>query len=168
MLGHIGGMDDLLEIINAALRARGWSAQHASTEAVASPDYVRDLRRGRLVQVEKFRRLCEALGLEFYVGPRRRFASLDERRLEVAVDTTVRAARELGVELRAGRARSGHRGGLRARRRGGGAPRTRIGCAGSSARLRSGDTTRRTRRLPPRRRRLRRCASGAPARVARR
>ena len=94
-------MDDLLEVINAALRARGWSAQQASLEAVGSPDYIRDLRRGRLVQVVKFRRLCEALDLEFYVGPRR-LVSLDERRLEVAVDTTVRAAREMGVELKPG------------------------------------------------------------------
>ena len=92
-------MDDLIAVINAALRARGWSAQHASMEAVASPDYVRDLRRGRVRQVEKFRRLCKALDLEFYVGPRRRFASIDERRLEVAVDTAVQAVRETGVEL---------------------------------------------------------------------
>ena len=92
-------MDDLVSIINAGLRARGWSAQHASLVAVGSPDYVRDVRRGRLRQVEKFRSLCEALGLEFYVGPPREFNSLDERRLEVAVDTTVRAVREANVEL---------------------------------------------------------------------
>ena len=88
-----------MSVINAALRARGWSAQHASLVAVGSPEYVRDVRRGRLHHVEKFRQLCEALDLEFYVGPRREFSSLDERRLEVAVDTTVRAVKVANVDL---------------------------------------------------------------------
>ena len=92
-------MDDLVAVINAALRSRGWSAQHASMVAVGSPDYVRDVRRGRLRHVEKFRSLCEALDLEFYVGPRRLPGALDDGRLEVAVDTAVRAVKEAKVEL---------------------------------------------------------------------
>ena len=80
-------MDELVETINAALRAKGWSAQQASNEAVGHPEYVRGLRRGRGREIGKLRRLCDVLGLEFYVGPPRELGSVDERRLEEAIDT---------------------------------------------------------------------------------
>ena len=92
-------MDDLVEIINAALRRRGWSAQHASMTAVGSPDYIRDVRRGRLRHVAKFRKLCRTLGLEFYVGAPREYPSIDEKRLGVAVETTMRAVKDAHAEL---------------------------------------------------------------------
>ena len=83
-------MEDLVAAINAALRARGWSAREASMRAVGSPELVRDMRRGYVTSVEKFRSLCEVLDLEFYAGPRREEAPVDERRLELAVEAAER------------------------------------------------------------------------------
>ena len=92
-------MKDLVAVINAALRRRGWSARQASLEAVGSDQFIRDMRRGRVPPVEKFRSLCEILDLEFYVGPKRELGSVDERRLEVAVATAERALESSEVEL---------------------------------------------------------------------
>ena len=39
--------------------------------AHGSPELIRDMRRGHVPSVERLRSLCEALGLEFYVGPPR-------------------------------------------------------------------------------------------------
>ena len=92
-------MEDLIAAINAALRERGWSARQASLEAVGNSDFIRTFRRGSAPPVDRFRALCETLGLEFYVGPARDFASVDERRLEVAVETAARAVKSAGMEL---------------------------------------------------------------------
>ena len=80
-------MDDLIEEVNRALRVRGWSAQHASRQIGGSPEFVRNLRRGYVTSLGKFRTLCEVLDLEFYVGPRRELGMVDERRLEQAIAT---------------------------------------------------------------------------------
>lgn len=92
-------MDDLLEVINQALRARGWSARHASLEAVGSDQLVRNLRRGRVPSVERFRALCEVLGLEFYVGPPRDVGTVDQNRLMDALETTEDALKDRKLEL---------------------------------------------------------------------
>ena len=39
-------MDDLIEEVNRAIRARGWSARHASRQIGGSLEFVRNLRRG--------------------------------------------------------------------------------------------------------------------------
>ena len=62
---------DLLKIINKALDKQGISARQASILATGMPDLVRNLRRGRVPSVERFRALCDVLNLEFYVGPMR-------------------------------------------------------------------------------------------------
>ena len=80
-------MQDLLDEIERAVRARGWSARQASIRAVGTPELIRDMRRGRVPSVERIRALCEVLGLEFYVGPPRSSSPLDTRRLEQAVET---------------------------------------------------------------------------------
>ena len=80
-------MEDLIEEVNRALRTRGWSAQHASRQIGGSPEFIRNLRRGYVTSLEKFRTLCEILDLEFYVGPRREVGGVDERRLEQAIAT---------------------------------------------------------------------------------
>ncbi len=80
-------MDDLIEEVNRALRARGWSGRHASRQIGGSPEFVRNLRRGHVGTIEKFRSLCEVLDIEFYVGPRREVGVVDERRLEQAIET---------------------------------------------------------------------------------
>ena len=83
-------MDDLIDEVNRALRARGWSAQHASRQLGGSPEFIRNLRRGYVTSLGKFRSLCEILELEFYVGPRREPEAIDERRLEQAIATLER------------------------------------------------------------------------------
>ena len=66
-------MDDILREIDDALRRHGISARAASIRAHGSPELIRDMRRGHVPSVERLRSLCEALGLEFYVGrPRER------------------------------------------------------------------------------------------------
>lgn len=83
-------MDDLIEEVNRALRARGWSARYASRQIGGSPEFIRNLRRGYVRSIAKFRALCEVLELEFYVGPHRETGAVDDRRLEVAIATTER------------------------------------------------------------------------------
>ncbi len=83
-------MDDLIAEVNRALRARGWSAQHASRQLGGSPEFIRNLRRGYFTSLAKFRNLCEILELEFYVGPKREPGAIDERRLEQAIATLER------------------------------------------------------------------------------
>ena len=92
-------MEDLIEEINRALRARGWSAQHASRQVGGGPEFVRNLRRGHVGTIEKFRMLCEVLDLEFYVGPRREVGVVDERRLEEAIATLERVLLDSGFIL---------------------------------------------------------------------
>lgn len=92
-------MEDLVATINAALRARGWSARQASLKAVGNSEFIRTLRRGSAPPVDRFRALCETLGLDFYVGPPRDFASIDERRLEIAIETAVRPLESADLKL---------------------------------------------------------------------
>ena len=89
-------MEDLLREIERAVRARGWSARQASLRAVGTPELIREMRRGRVPSVERVRSLCEALDLEFYVGPPRAERPVDAERLERALETTERALRVTG------------------------------------------------------------------------
>ena len=77
--------------INRALRARGWSAQQASVQSGGGPELIRNLRRGREPRLESLEALCDVLGLEFYVGPRR---EVDEARLDAALEAVDRALGE--------------------------------------------------------------------------
>lgn len=79
-------MRDLLEEVERAIRRRGWSARQASMIAVGTPELIRDMRRGRVPSVERFRALCEVLGLEFYVGRPRSEVLLAPKRLEMAIE----------------------------------------------------------------------------------
>ena len=92
-------MEDLLDLINSTLREQRWSARQASIEAVGNDQLVRNMRRGQVPSVEKFRRLCEVLGLEFYAGPPREVGTVDGGRLKEAIEETERTLREEGVEL---------------------------------------------------------------------
>ena len=83
-------MEEVVDQINRALRARGWSAQQASRESGAGPELIRNLRRGKEPTLERLRALCEVLDLEFYVGPKRKVGAVDERRLEEAIEATER------------------------------------------------------------------------------
>ena len=92
-------MEDLLQEIERALRAKGMSAHQASIEAVGNAELVKRMRRGEVPTVSRFRQLCEVLDLEFFVGPRRDPAPVDEKRLEAAVETTERAIEASGATL---------------------------------------------------------------------
>ena len=70
-------MRDLLELIDEALEQRRWSARQASIEAVGSAHLISRMRRGQEPSVSRLRALCEVLGLEFYVGPRRSLGGVD-------------------------------------------------------------------------------------------
>lgn len=92
-------MSDLLSEIERALETRGMSGRRASMQAVGNPDMIRGLRRGRSPTADRLRALCEVLDLEFYVGPRRDPDPLDERRLELAVETAERGLAASGQTL---------------------------------------------------------------------
>lgn len=92
-------MRELLTEIERAVRARGWSARQASMEAVGTPDLITNMRRGRAPSVERIRALCEVLGLEFYIGPPRQAAALDEERLALAAEIAERGLDESGEAL---------------------------------------------------------------------
>lgn len=92
-------MQDLLHEIERAVKARGWSARQASIEAVGAPELIRDMRRGRVPSVERFRALCNALDLEFYVGPPRDRNPVDSQRLERAVETAENVLHAAGRKL---------------------------------------------------------------------
>lgn len=66
-------------------------------EAVGNLDMIRGLCRGRSPTADRLRALCEVLDLESYVGRRREPDPLDERRMELAVET---AERGLAASIR--------------------------------------------------------------------
>ena len=92
-------MRELLSEIERARRARGWTARQASLKAVGTPELIRDMRRGRVPSVERFRALCEVLGLEFYVGAQRPAGAVDPGRLERALETADRGLATSGREM---------------------------------------------------------------------
>ena len=89
-------MRDLLGEIERAVKARGWSARQASLHAVGTPELIHDMRRGRVPSVERFRTLCQALELEFYVGPPRDGGRVDAVRLSRVLEITERALASTG------------------------------------------------------------------------
>ena len=92
-------MHELLTEIERAIEARGMTARQASMNAIGNPDMIRGLRRGRSPTLERLRALCEVLGLELYVGRPRGPWLLDERRLELAVETAERGLAASGQTL---------------------------------------------------------------------
>ena len=92
-------MRELLDEIERAVKSRGWSARQASMHAVGSPQLIHDMRRGRIPSVERFQKLCEALELEFYVGPPRDGGHVDAARLSRALATTEQALASTGRRM---------------------------------------------------------------------
>ena len=68
-------------------------------EAFGHGELIRDIRRGRTPSWDRIRALCGVLGLEFYIGPVREPASVDDRRLELALDTAERGLKTSGQAL---------------------------------------------------------------------
>ena len=80
-------MEELLEVIEEALRAQGMSAREASILAVGNDGLIKRMRSGRIPTVTRLADLCDVLGLEFYVGPQREGAPVDEERLLLSLQT---------------------------------------------------------------------------------
>ena len=83
-------MRELLQTIEEALKARGWSARQASMAAVGSPQLISNMRRGRVPSVDRVQALCDTLGIECYIGPPREGLEVDEQRLALALEATER------------------------------------------------------------------------------
>ena len=89
-------MEEVLEVVEEALRARGMSAREASILAVGNDGLIKRMRGGRIPTVTRLADLCEVLGLEFYVGPQREGAPVHEERLLLALRTVGRALETVG------------------------------------------------------------------------
>ena len=98
-MGDSPRVEDLLQEIERALRAKGMSAHQASIEAVGNGELVKRMRRGEVPTLTRFRELCSVLDLEFFVGPRRDPAPVDEVRLQIAVETTEKAVEVSGATV---------------------------------------------------------------------
>ncbi len=75
-------MDDVIEVINAALKRKGLSDAAASKLAVGHPSLLKNLRMQRTGEkrynLPALKKLAEALDLELYFGPRRAGSSTGE------------------------------------------------------------------------------------------
>ena len=89
-------MEQLLEVVEEALRAQGMSAREASILAVGNDGLIKRMRSGRIPTVTRLADLCEVLGLEFYIGLPREGAPVDEERLLLSLQTVGRALEAAG------------------------------------------------------------------------
>lgn len=83
--------EQILEVVERALRAQGLSARQASIEALGNDALIKRMRRGQIPTVDSLASLCEVLQLDFYVGTPPPPPPLDEDRLVLAVETAVRS-----------------------------------------------------------------------------
>lgn len=68
---HIRHMQPFAEVITDHLRRQNASPIREALNAGLNRDAIRSVLRGRVPSVERAAKICEALGLEFYVGPPR-------------------------------------------------------------------------------------------------
>ena len=61
----------LLTEVEAALKARGISGRSASLNVVGNDGLIRDIKAGTLPSFDRVKALCEYLGIDFHIGPRR-------------------------------------------------------------------------------------------------
>ena len=93
------GIADVVAEIEKAMKAGRWSGREASRAIGATPEFVRNLKRGHGVMVGRVRDLCETLGMEFYVGAPRNRTSVDAKRLEQAIEALENALATAGRTL---------------------------------------------------------------------
>ena len=89
----------VLEVIERALRSQGISARQASIEALGNDALVKRMRAGQNPTVDSVAALCDVLHLDFYIGPAPAPLPLDEERLVVAVEAAVRSTRGAKEEI---------------------------------------------------------------------
>lgn len=83
--------------IEKALKQRGLSARKLSIDVVGHDGLIRDLRAGRMLGADRVASLADALGLEFYFGPKRETGSTvvidrDEEYAHIPVHDVILAA----------------------------------------------------------------------------
>ena len=57
-----------LQDIEKALKKSGLSASEASRRATGSPNVIRDMRAGREPGIDRYKKLCNVLGVDFYTS----------------------------------------------------------------------------------------------------
>ena len=70
-MAYLPRMESFRAIVERQLARRGMSAIRAALNAGLGRDSIRSVLRGRTPSVDRAREICEALDLEFYIGPRR-------------------------------------------------------------------------------------------------
>ena len=98
MVGTIANMErsELLALFKRALREKGMKAAAASKAASGNPYLIRNMTRpdGQITvpNFENLQRLCEVLGLEFYIGPKRDEQNGSHRHVRDVSEEEVRSA----------------------------------------------------------------------------
>ena len=72
--------EQLLDLIENRCRALGLTEVELSQAVAGHRTLVTDIRRGRSPNGERLQKICDALGLEFYIGPPRDIAGLPDPR----------------------------------------------------------------------------------------
>ena len=63
--------EEIADVIEAEIERRGWNSYRAAVESALPEDAFRYLKQGRNVGIGRLSQMCDALGLELYVGPPR-------------------------------------------------------------------------------------------------
>ena len=92
--------NDVLALVEAQLKARGISPAAASRIASGHPYLVYSLRKGVNPKYDTLKALCDALGLEFYIGPPRKgmVKELKEQLLTPEEQATISPELEQAIE----------------------------------------------------------------------
>lgn len=93
-------MEPFAEIIREELGRKGTSAIREALRAGLNRDAIRSVLRGRSPSVTRAAEICEALGLEMYIGPRREVGPGGETELRKSLEDTLGALEALRAQLR--------------------------------------------------------------------
>ena len=89
-------------VIRTALRQRGSNPYRAAVAAGLPDDAIRHVLAGHDPKASRLSEICDALGLEFYVGPKRAAEDLDEQRLRLALEAAEEGLAEAGRTMDSG------------------------------------------------------------------
>ena len=98
-------MPSFAEVVKDELERRGASPIKQALDAGLNRDAIRSVLRGRVPSVDRAPEICDALGLEFYVGPPRALPEPLREALGLPADADAEAAIE-AIERRAAEARA--------------------------------------------------------------